>query len=99
MLLGTRRINAGDTRRYLVGYDDFLLRGSILTDVIATCTSTTSTVQNVSLSENKKAVIFFVTANTTAEVFTANLRASDTAGQTFNDTIGFEVISPILQTT
>lgn len=98
MLLGTRQIAAGDTRRYIVDYDDFLLQGSILTGAVVTCTSTTSTVQNVSFSENGKAIIFFVTANTLAEAFTVNIRATDTTGQTFNDTIDFGVISPNVQT-
>ena len=99
MLLGTRNIAAGDTRRYEIDYGDSLAKGYVLTGVTISCTSTTSTVQNASLSLDKRWVFFYATANSMQETFTVNLNVTNDNGETLNDTLIFQVDSPTIVTT
>lgn len=96
MLLGTRNLTTGDTRRCVTDYNGFLGRGVKLKSPAATngTAGTTSTVQNVSLDPTETYLIFFVTGGTLNEVFTVNVVVSTTDGQTINDTISFTVVAP-----
>lgn len=94
MLLGTRNITQGDTRRVVVDYSEFLAQGAILaSETVIMSSGATSTVQNATLSENKKMLIFFVTAGALNENFTVSVQITDSQGETVNDTINFTVVA------
>lgn len=96
MLLAKRYITQGDTRRYVIDYNDFLLKGIVLTAAVIVngTAGTTSTVQNVTLDESATKVIFFATGGALNEVFTANVQVTDSNNEVVNDTIQFTVVSP-----
>jgi hypothetical protein len=94
MLLSTRNITLGDTRRYVVDYRDFLDKGVKLATVAVTTNGPTSTVQNASISEDETEVYFYATAGVLNEVFTVNLQVTDTNLETVNDTLDFTVVAP-----
>lgn len=96
MLLDTRNIVQGDTRRFVIDYRDFLTKGYILATATATLTpGATSTVGAVTLDETFTQVYMYITGGTALnEIFTASLQVTDTDGQTVNDTINFTVVAP-----
>jgi hypothetical protein len=94
--LGEHRIAAGNTEQFRVRFN--LERGQILASVTASSTSPVSTVQNATLSEDKRSLYFDVSANTVFEVFTVSLIVTDSFGQTLNYTIIYEVTGPVTQT-
>lgn len=92
--LGERELPAGDTVRCVFDLDTVLPKGVVLTGASATSSSPVSTVQNVSLTADKSAVIFYVTASTEFETFTVALNVTVTDGQTWNFTVSFRVQGP-----
>ena len=96
MILAKRAITQGDTRRYVIDYKDFLLKGIVLTAAVITNTTpnTTSTIGSVSLNETNTQVIFFVTSGALNEVFTANIQVIDSNNETVNDIVVFTVVAP-----
>jgi hypothetical protein len=99
MLLATRTITKGDTRRYEIDYREFLDQGIVLSNpvvsIVAAIPTVTSTVQNASLDAAEKKLYFFVTGGTALnEVFTVAVQVQDSNLETVNDTIQFTVIAP-----
>lgn len=95
--IGNIEIAGGDTRQYRVTANA-ILRGQVLTGVTGTVTSTTSTAQNFELTQDRKGVEFFITANTAFEVFTLALNITDTNGETRNFTLIVRVEAPVTET-
>ena len=91
--LGEARVTAGNTELFRVDFLD-LPQNAKLESASAIGTSQYSTIHNVSLSEDALTVFFFVTANTSAEVFLINLQVNDTINETMNFTIGVQVLTP-----
>ena len=95
MLLGTRNITQGDTRRVVLDYSGWLTLGVVLkTATVSVNTGATSTVQGAALTEDKRHVIFYVTAGNLNEGFTVSVQITDSASETVNDTIAFAVVAP-----
>jgi hypothetical protein len=99
MLLGSQNITAGDTRRYLVDYREFLLKGSVLTAVTAAVSAgATSTVGSGAtiavLTVDEKGIIFWVTGGKLGEQFTLSIQVHDNVSEIVNDTLSFTVIAP-----
>lgn len=99
MLLGTQNITQGDTRRYKVEYDQFLIKGEDLTGVTVTvssgATSTVGTGPNApKTSVDEKAIYFWLTGGNLNEVFTASIQVTTNLPQTVNDTLKFTVVAP-----
>ena len=92
--LGETRITGGDTEKYRVRFEGFLDFGILLTGATAQSTSAHSTVSVPVLSDDKKYLYFFVTANTTFEVFTVALQVLTSDGQTLNYTVIYNVDAP-----
>lgn len=99
MLLGSQNITHGDTRRFLVSYEDFLIRGAVLTaltvtvNVGATSSIGTGTIQP-KLSPTDKSIVFLVLAGVLNEVFTVSIQITDNLGNIVNDTLKFTVVAP-----
>jgi len=95
MLLGTRNITQGDTRRVVLDYSGWLTTGVVLeTITVSVPTGTTSTVQGAVLTEDYRHAIFYVTGGILNENFTVAIQITDSAGETVNDTIVFTVVAP-----
>ena len=95
MLIGTRTITQGDTRRYMIDYGDFLSKGIKLKAPTASVpTGTTSSVGQVYLDLSETKVILYITGGMLNEVFTVSVQVQDTENETINDTIDFSVVSP-----
>lgn len=102
MLLGTRNITFGDIRRYEIDYTDFLTAagatGHLVSPSVVIAPSTppaTSTVQSFLMNAQENRLFFYVKGGTViSEIFTVNVTIQDSQGETINDTIGFQVVSP-----
>ena len=95
MLLGTRNITQGDTRRIVLDYAGWLDRGVVLeTIAVSVPTGTTSTVQGAALTEDKRGALFYVTGGNLNESFTVAVQITDSASETVNDTLDFTVVAP-----
>ena len=99
MLLGSQNITQGDTRRYLVSYEEFLIKGAILTAVtVAVSAGATSAVGTgptaAKLTVDEKGIIFWLTGGNLNEKFTLNIQVMDNLSETVNDTVDFTVIAP-----
>ena len=99
MLLGSQNITHGDTRRYTVSYEEFLIKGAVLATVTVTVSAgATSTVGSgatvAKLTVDEKWIIFWLTGGTLGEKFTVNIQVTDSLSETVNDTIDFTVIAP-----
>lgn len=91
MLLGTRNIDPNNVQRVTVDYKEFLHPGTHLASATITSSSTTSTVNQETLSVAQTLLFFYVHAGPVAETFTVTIAAVDSIGQTVNDTITFTV--------
>lgn len=96
--LGAKSIPAGDTQRFKANFDALLDRGVFLASVTVGSTSPVSTVNTPSLSDDRKSVYFYVTANTSSETFTASLQITTSDGQTLNYTVIYTVLGPTANT-
>lgn len=94
MLLGNKNIAAGDVRRIAVDYKLILQEGTHLASATVSSSSLTSTVNQESLSVAQTVVFFYVKAGANQETFTVSLVVADNIGQTFNDTLVFNVVGP-----
>ena len=95
MLLGTRNITQGDTRRIIIDYSGWLDKGVVLeTIAVSVPTGTTSTVQGATLSDDKRHAVFYVTGGNLNESFTVAAQITDSASETVNDTLDFTVVAP-----
>ncbi len=92
--LGEDCLPAGDTVKYRANFHGLLEEREQLSNATASVTSTTSTVQNVQLSEDRRSAEWYVTAGTIAETFTLTLIVYDTNGQTLNYTVVYDVYGP-----
>ncbi len=96
--LQRQRILAGDTQKYHLVFYGVFDQGVILTGATATVTSPASTVSVPSLSDDKKSVYWFITANTSAETFTLALNVTSNDGQSLNFTCVYDVDGPNIET-
>ena len=95
MLLGTRNITQGDTRRVVIDYRGWLDKGVVLrTITVSVPAGTTSTVQGAVLTEDKRSAVFYVTGGNLNESFTVAVQITDSASETVNDTLDFTVVAP-----
>ena len=99
MLLGSQNLTTGDTRRYLVSYEEFLIKGAVLTAVTVTVSAgATSTVGSGAtapkLTVDEKGIYFWLTGGTLNEKFTASIQVTDNNSEVVNDTIQFTVVAP-----
>lgn len=99
MLLGSQNITVGDVRRYLVSYEEFLIKGAVLTAVtVAVSAGATSTVGTSAtapkLTVDEKGIIFWLTGGVLNEKFTLNVQVQDNNSETVHDTINFTVVAP-----
>jgi hypothetical protein len=99
MLLGSQTITQGDTRRYMVDYSEFLIKGAVLTAVTAAvsagATSTVGTGATApALTVNEKGIIFWLTGGLLGEKFTLSVQVHDNNSEVVNDTIQFTVVAP-----
>lgn len=95
--LGQKRISAGDTEKFRADFSGLLDAGVIITRAAVGVTSPSSTVSGTTLSDDQKALFWFVTATTTSEVFTLALQIGTNDGQTLNFTVIFEVAAPVVE--
>ena len=99
MLLGSQNITQGDTRRYFVSYEEFLIKGAVLTTVTvtvsagATSSIGTSTIAPV-LTVDEKGIIFWVIGGVLNEKFTVNIQVHDNNSEVVNDTLSFTIVAP-----
>jgi hypothetical protein len=96
--LGEQIIVAGSTQKYKVRFEGLLDQGVIVDSVTASVTSQVSSVSDTQVSEDAKNVYFWITANTSSEVFTLALQIVTNDGQTLNFTGVWNVANPIAQT-
>lgn len=96
--LGTQQVTAGDTEKYRAFFQALLDPGVHITGASLSLTSPISTFSNLTLSDDKQEVSWFITANTTYEVFTAALNVSLSDGQSLNYTVIYNVMAPITET-
>ena len=95
MLLASRTLGIGDTRLYHIRYSGWLARGDVLvTEAVTVPAGTKSSIGTITLDPDAKSFTFFVVTGSVVESFTASITVTDTAGQTVNDTIAFNVIAP-----
>jgi hypothetical protein len=99
MLLGSQNITTGDTRRFMVSYEDFLIKGAVLTTVtVAVNAGVTSSIGTAGLAPKlfptDKSIVFWVIAGVLNEVFTVSVQVVDNLGNIVNDTIKFTVVAP-----
>lgn len=102
MLLGSRNLAVGDTRRYRVSYRDFLCDGVSISAVTVTIPNITlgytsaigTGVIAPELSPDRQEVYFWVVAGALNEAFTVQVQITDTNDQIVNDTIDLQVVSP-----
>jgi hypothetical protein len=100
MLLGSQNITVGDTRRYVVSYDQFLIKGAVLTTpvTVAVSAGATSAVGTgataPALTVDEKGIIFWLTGGVLNEKFTVSIQVHDNNSEVVNDTIAFTVIAP-----
>ena len=99
MLLGSQNITQGDVRRYMVSYDEFLIKGAVLTAVtVAVSAGATSSVGSGAtaavLTVDEKGIIFWVTGGSLNEKFTLSIQVTDNFSETVHDTITFTVVAP-----
>ncbi len=92
MLLGNRHITAGDTRRYLIDYREFLQPGDTVSAVTVTTTSTHSSVGVIQRDVMDTRVFFFILAGAAGEVFTVAVQITTVFGEIVNDTIDFQTV-------
>lgn len=99
MLLGSQNLTSGDKRRYMVSYEEFLIKGAILTSVtVAVSAGATSSVGSGAtiavLTVDEKGIIFWLTGGLLNEKFTLNIVVQDNNSETVNDTIAFTIVAP-----
>jgi len=98
MILGTRTYGYGDVRKIQIDYCDWLTPGYVLSGVTASITPTTGITSTVTspatLSPDEKTAYITLTCGVVNESFTLNVVAVDTFGQTVNDTLNVNVVTP-----
>lgn len=96
--LGTQEIVAGATVKYIARFVGLLGQGVVIDSVTASVTSQVSNVSVPILTPDAKSVTFYVTANTSKEIFTLALQIVTNDGQTLNYTCVFKVMQAIVET-
>lgn len=100
MLLGSRKLAVGDTRRYVVSYCNYLQRGMKVKSVTVTALpqstglASTSTITQAYVENDGNDIIFYVQAGVLNEAFTAQVVVITTDGETVNDTVDFLIVAP-----
>jgi hypothetical protein len=101
MLLGSRNLAQGDTRRYRIDYAGFLAHGAVLVLAGVTVSVTGTPASKIGtgglapvLWPDDKSLVFYVVAGVVSETFTVNVHITDSINQIVNDTISVAVVSP-----
>lgn len=92
-LLASKKHTAGNRRRFVVDYRDWLCDGVWIVTATVTSSSLTATIDTVSVVEGKQ-IVFFVNGGVLNESFTVTLVATDSKTEVKNDTITFTVVAP-----
>lgn len=99
MFLGTRRFANGDIRTIRINYTDWLMLGYALQSVTANIAAgaappTQSTVGAIVTDPVEMTAYININCAPVNEIFTLNVIATDTFGQTVNDTMSIEIVNP-----
>lgn len=95
MLLGSQGIGTTDVRRCSIDYGTFLEKGEIISlATVSVPAGTVSSVGGTSRSPDDKRFIFYVTAGSVNETFTASIQITTSLSQVINDTMRFTVVAP-----
>jgi hypothetical protein len=99
MLLGQRALTAGNKKRFVIDYSDWLDDGVTLTtatvvmDPAFTATVTDVTITGV-LVQLGHLLVFFVQGGSVNETFTLDVQIVDSRTEIKNDTIKIAVVAP-----
>jgi hypothetical protein len=94
MLLGTKAHTAGNQIRYAVDYLDWLDEGVSIVSATVVSTSNTAIVNNVTVSQSKNRVYFYLDGGVFGEQFQVAVQATDSRTEVKNDTINFFIPMP-----
>jgi hypothetical protein len=99
MFLATRRFATGDVRTVRINYTDWLMPGYALQGVMANIAPgaappTQSTVGAIVTDPVEMTAYININCAPVNETFTLNVVATDTFGQTINDTLSIEIVNP-----
>ncbi len=102
MLLSSKNVGAGDTRRVTISYDDFLAKGETISTIAVTAAVTIppaiSSIGSGGLAPSRfldeRAIVFYVLAASINEKFTVDIQITTSLSQIVNDTITFTVVAP-----
>jgi hypothetical protein len=101
MLLESKTLAEGDTRRYRIDYSEFLNRGETLSAVVVTITSPAVPTSAIgagalapALTVDKKSVIFYLVAGDSGEAVTVKIATTTSLSEIVNDTLDFVIVSP-----
>ncbi len=89
-----RKHTVGDRRRWVVDYTDWLVQGDILATATVVSSSSTATVDTVSVDPDARRVIFFLNGGVLNEAFTVTVTITDTLSQVKENIFDFIVIAP-----
>ncbi len=90
-----RRHTAGNRRRFMVDYTDYLRAGATLDTFAAVLSGdVTATVTDVSILPNTSIGVFFVNDGEEGEEFTVELTATTSYDETKIDEVPFLVVAP-----
>lgn len=92
MLQATRRHTAGNRKRQVLNYNEWLEEGVTVASATVTSDSATCTVDDVTVVENY--VIFFLNAGVANEELTLSLQMVDSKTGIKNDTVAVKVYAP-----
>lgn len=84
-------ITAGNVQKFRANFDTMLDCGVYLTSVTAAVTSALSTVQDITLADDRKSVFFFIAAGVLPEEFELTLAPVFSDGQALHYEGGFSV--------
>lgn len=92
-LLATKTHTVGNARRWYVDYSKWLPEGTWVASATVVSSSTSCTINNVALVENKK-VVFFTNGGTLGETMTATITMTTSYSAIKIDTMQFLVVAP-----
>lgn len=93
MLLTHKKHTAGNRRRFVVDYRDWLCDGTWIVTAAVTSSSLTATIDDVEVLEGHE-VAFFVNDGTVDESFVVSVEITDSLTEVKLDTINFTVVAP-----
>lgn len=91
-MLPQRKHTVGNRRKFIVDYSNWMNRGTTVAGFTATSSSTTATVDTVSIDGDGEGV-FFVNGGVEGETFQVSLVMTPTNGEIKNDVVPFLVVA------